>query len=199
MAFMSEPLLPPHGGYRNLKSFQVARLVYDLTVEFCDKHIGKRSRTHDQMVQAARSCVQNIAEGSVDSATSKKSELKLTGVARGSMEELRLDYEDFLRQSGLDAWGFGDPRRSELIGLRPATTGQVKEWVDYCVEESGLSGQGRQRFAIEVEANAILTLAVVTRSLLTKQLKAQAEAFESEGGFTERLHRIRTERRRSQA
>src|SRR5262245_33966864 len=89
-------LIPCHGGYRHLKSFQVAQLVYDVTARFCDRYVGKRSRTHDQMVQAARSGVQNIAEGSTASATSKKTELKLTNVARASLEELKLDYEDFL-------------------------------------------------------------------------------------------------------
>src|SRR3982751_2473094 len=100
---MSEPekLIPLHGGYRKLKSFQVSQLIYDLTVRFCDAYIHKRSRTHDQMVQAARSGVQNIAEGSQASGTSKKMELKLTNVARASLEELRLDYEDFHRQRSL--------------------------------------------------------------------------------------------------
>ena len=97
----NDALIPPHGGYRKLKSFQVAQLVYDLTVRFCDRYIDKRSRTRDQMVQAARSGVQNIAEGSEVSGTSKKMEIKLTQVARASLEELRLDYEDFLRQRGL--------------------------------------------------------------------------------------------------
>ena len=95
-----DPLIPQHGGYRNLKSFQVAQLAYDVTVRFCDRYIDPRSRTHDQMVQAARSGAQNIAEGSQASGTSKKMEMKLTNVARASLEELRLDYEDFLRQRG---------------------------------------------------------------------------------------------------
>ena len=77
-----EALIPKHGGYRKLKSFQVAQLVYDVTVRFCDRYIDPRSRTHDQMVQAARSGVQNIAEGSQASGTSKKMEMKLTNVAR---------------------------------------------------------------------------------------------------------------------
>src|SRR5947207_14037270 len=94
-------LIPTHGGYRNLKSFQVAQLTYDVTVRFCNRYIGKHTRTHDQMVQAARSGVQNIAEGSMASATSKKTELKLINVARASLEELRLDYEDFLRRRRL--------------------------------------------------------------------------------------------------
>src|SRR5229473_7676988 len=103
---MNEPekLIPVHGGYRNLKSFQVAQLVYDVTTRFCDRYIGKRSRTHDQMVQAARSGVQNIAEGSLASGTSKKTELKLVNVARASLEELLLDCQDFLRQRGLALW-----------------------------------------------------------------------------------------------
>src|SRR5215472_16746604 len=99
-----ENLIPKHGGYRKLKSFQVAQLIYDVTVRFCDRYIKKRSRTHDQMVQAARSGVQNIAEGSQAAGTYKKTELKLTNVARASLEELRLDYEDFLRQRRLPQW-----------------------------------------------------------------------------------------------
>ena len=106
-----EPLIPKHGGYRRLKSFQVAQLVYDVTVRFCERYIHYKSRTRDQMVQAARSGVQNIAEGSRASGTSKKTELKPANVARASLEELRLDYEDFLRQRGLPAWEHGDPRR----------------------------------------------------------------------------------------
>src|SRR5262245_63580973 len=94
---LNADLMPPHGGYRKLKSFQVAQLIYDVTVRFCDRYINKRSRTHDQMVQAARSGVQNIAEGSKASGTSKKGELKLTNVARARLNEVRMDYEDFLR------------------------------------------------------------------------------------------------------
>jgi four helix bundle protein len=96
-----EPLIPKHGGYRKLKSFQISQLVYDITVRFCERYVDRFSRTVDQMVQAARSGAQNIAEGSMASGTSKKTELKLTNVARASLEELRLDYEDFLRQRGL--------------------------------------------------------------------------------------------------
>src|SRR3990172_6578520 len=123
-----EPLIPKHGGYRKLKSFQVAQLVYDVTVRFCDRYIERRSRTRDQMVQAARSGVQNIAEGSQASGTSTKSELKLTNVARASLEELRLDYEDFLRQRGLPLWDKNDPRRADLIARRPATADDVAAW-----------------------------------------------------------------------
>lgn len=98
---MSESLIPRHGGYRKLKSFLVAQLAYDVTVRFCDRYVARSGRMRDQMVQAARSGVQNIAKGSLASGTSKKTEPKLTNVARASLEELRLDYEDFLRQRGL--------------------------------------------------------------------------------------------------
>src|SRR5213083_3475142 len=103
--------LRPHGGYRRLRSFQVTEIIYDGTVAFCDRFIDPRSRTHDQMVQAARSGRQNIAEGSQASGTSKKFELKLTSVARASLEELKLDYQDFLRHRRLDEWPRDDPRR----------------------------------------------------------------------------------------
>jgi four helix bundle protein len=110
----SDKILPRHGGYRRLRSFQSAQLAYDLTVRFCELHISKFSRTRDQMVQAARSGVQNIAEGSKASGTSKKTELKLTNVARASLEELLLDYEDFLRQRNLPQWDKDDPRALAL-------------------------------------------------------------------------------------
>ena len=111
----NESLLPTHGGYRKLKGFQVAQLAYDVTVRFVDRYIDRFSRTRDQMVQAARSGVQNIAEGSQASATSKKTELKLTNVARASLEELKLDYEDFLRQRGLVMWEADDGLRQKLV------------------------------------------------------------------------------------
>src|SRR5215467_8421257 len=129
-----EALIPKHGGYRKLKSFQIAQLVYDVTVRFCDRYIDPRSRTHDQMVQAARSGVQNIAEGSQASATSKKSELKLTNVARASLEELRLDYEDFLRQRDLPKWPPGHPALVRFKARRCTTLNDIRAWVE---EEQG--------------------------------------------------------------
>lgn len=209
-----EPLIPKHGGYRKLKSFQVAQLVYDVTVRFCDRYIEKRSRTHDQMVQAARSGVQNIAEGSKASGTSKKMELKLTNVARASLEELRLDYEDYLRQRGLALWAKEDPRRKKLVARRCATADEVAEWVQEVHRSyghDGLDGQtgpekGRaaSRQSIpsitsgfaEIAANAALILIGVACALLDRQILAQAETFVEEGGFTERLYRVRTARRR---
>src|SRR3954452_11184178 len=125
-----EPLIPQHGGYRGLKSFQLAQLVYDVTVRFCDRYIESRSRTRDQMVQAARSGVQNIAEGSQASATSKKTELKLTNVARASLEELRLDYEDFLRQRGLPLLPPDHPSLVRFKARCCATVEEVRLWVE---------------------------------------------------------------------
>jgi len=131
-----EPLIPKHGGYRNLKSFQIAQLAYDVTVRFCDLYISKRSRTHDQMVQAARSGVQNIAEGSQASATSKKTELKLTNVARASLEELRLDFEDFLRQRELPLWPPDHPALARFKKKRCSCLADVRAWVE---EEKALA------------------------------------------------------------
>jgi four helix bundle suffix protein len=206
-----EPLIPKHGGYRKLKSFQVAQLVYDVTVRFCDRYIDRFSRTHDQMVQAARSGVQNIAEGSQASGTSKKSELKLTNVARASLEELRLDYEDFLRQRGLSLWERQDPRRQDLIDRRPKTADDVAAWVrERYSGRSGLGGRSDPSAGSttstsstrispssysETAANAALVLIAAACGLLDRQIASQARAFEEEGGFTERLYRVRTERR----
>ena len=118
-------LIPPHGGYQDLQSFQMAEIVYDGTVFFCDRFINRRSRTHDQMVQAARSGKQNIAEGSMASGTSKKTELKLVGVARASLEELLVDFKDFLRQNGLPLWGKDHPKAREVRGLCYARIGLI--------------------------------------------------------------------------
>jgi len=200
---MSEPLIPKHGGYRKLKSFVVAQLVYDVTVRFCDRYVARSGRMRDQMVQAARSGVQNIAEGSLASGTSKKTELKLTNVARASLEELRLDYEDYLRQRGLRCWDRNDPRRVDLVARRFTKVEEVAAWVQ---DVHGAGRSARSAMSAEsassafstrpeIAANAALALIAVATALLDRQLAAQATAFEKEGGFTERLHRVRTARR----
>jgi four helix bundle protein len=101
---MSERFIPQHGGYKALLSYQKAEIVYDATVYFCEHFIDRRSRTHDQMIQAARSGKQNIVEGSMASGTSKETEIKLTNVARASLEELLVDYQDYLRTCGQVEW-----------------------------------------------------------------------------------------------
>jgi len=208
----SSDLIPLHGGNRKLKSFQVAQLVYDVTVRFCDRYIEKRSRTRDQMVQAARSGVQNIAEGSQASGTSKKTELKLTNVARASLEELRLDYEDFLRQRGLRQWPREDARRAELITRRPATGDNVAAWARDVRNgqhgQNGPRGQGKAgqksipstasttSTYSEISANGVLALITVACYLLDRQIAAQGKAFVEEGGFTERFYRVRSVRKK---
>ena len=199
-----EPIIARHGGYRRLKSFQLARLCYDVTVRFCGRHVPARSRTRDQMIQAARSGVQNIAEGSEASGTSKKTELKLTSVARASLEELLLDYEDFLRQRSLPQWPPSDPRRTSLVARRCQTADEVADWVreirDEALQRGCGYGSGQIPAAVpgypEIAANAALTLITVACSLLDRQLAALALAFTNEGGFTERLHRVRTTQRK---
>ena len=207
-------LIPVHGGYRKLKSFQVAQLIYDVTVRFCDRYVDRFSRTKDQMVQAARSGVQNIAEGSQASATSRKIEIKLTQVARASLEELKLDYEDFLRHRGLVQWERENPLRQALIDRRCATADEVAAWVIETAKKGGPSGQGGRngqdlegstgstrstlstKIYPELSANAALTLLAVACYLLDRQVERLAQDFEKEGGFTERLYRVRSSRRR---
>lgn len=204
-----EPLLPKHGGYRKLKSFQVAQLCHDVTVRFCARYIDARSRTRDQMVQAARSGVQNIAEGSQFSATSKKLELKLTQAARSSLEELKVDYEDFLRQRGLPLWPMDDARRQALVAKRCTSADAVARWIVELRRQDGQDGLKSPPTPsmksiksipppslAECSANAAHVLIGVAASLLDRQMAALASAFVAEGGFTERLSRVRRAHRR---
>jgi four helix bundle suffix protein len=178
-------LIPPHGGYRELKSFQHAELVYDGTVAFCDRCIDRRSRTHDQMVQAARSGRQNIAEASQASGTSKKTELKLVGVARASLEELLLDYQDFLRQRSLPLWPKEHPRAQAVRKLAYAQNRSYTTYRPYVESPEP-----------EVAANSLVWLIHQTNYLLDQQLRQLEQQFLTEGGFTERLYRVRSESRR---
>jgi len=184
----SNRLIPKHGGYRKLRSFQCAQEVYDATMLFCERFVEKRSRTHDQMVQAARSGVQNVAEASMASATSKKTELKLTGVARASLEELLLDYQDFLRQRGLRLWAKDSP---EALAVR----GRYKSDKS---DKSDLSDPYGIRVASpETAANTLICLINQASYLLHRQLQALEQAFLKEGGFTERLYQARSAARKS--
>ncbi len=177
----------PHGNYRVLKCFQVSEVVYDATVKFCNRFINPRSRTHDQMVQAARSGKQNIAEGSQVSAVSRKSELKLVGVARASLEELLLDYEDFLRQRGLKPWSLDDPTAQTVRRLAYAKDKSYASYSAY-VEQA----------PAEVAANTVLCLIHQARYLLDLHLERLGQEFLTEGGFTESLYRARKQARQRQ-
>ena len=180
-------LIPPHGGYRNLRSYQTAEIVYDATVVFCERFIDKRSRTHDQMVQAARSGVQNIAEGSMASATSKKTELKLTGVARASLEELLLDFQAFLRQRCLRIWAKDSP---EALAVR-------KKYLSDKSDRSDMSDPySLKTVSPEVAANMLICLINQASYLLGRQLQRLEQQFLTEGGFTERLYHARQQARR---
>ncbi|MBI4849924.1 MAG: four helix bundle protein [Nitrospirae bacterium] len=176
-------LIPPHGGYRELQSYKMSEIVYDATIVFCDRFIDRRSRTHDQMVQAARSGKQNIAEGSMASGTSKKTELKLIGVARASLEELLLDYEDFLRQRGLSLWG---KEHEQALAVRKLAHSKDRSYETY---------RTSIEYSPEMAANTLICLVHQTNYLLDQQLRALEKDFLKEGGFTERLYRVRAKAR----
>jgi four helix bundle suffix protein len=172
--------IPPHGGYENLLSFQKARIVFDGTVWFCGRYLEKRDRTYDQMVQAARSGKQNILEGSQASGTSKETEIKLTNVARASLEELLEDYRDFLRARSLRLWE-KDSREALFVrrlGSRADSTYETyKTYFDTRPPE--------------VAANILICLIHQTNYLLDQQLRQLEIDFLQEGGLRERMTRAR--------
>ncbi len=177
-------IIPPHGGYRDLMSYQMAEIVFDATDAFCKRFIDVRSRTHDQMVQAARSGKQNIAEGSMASGTSKKTEIKLMGVARASLEELLLDYTDFLRVQKVSLWPKDHPHAQKVRALCYEKSKTYQTYRTYIENENA-----------EIAVNTIICLIHQTNYLLDKQLRALEKEFVDEGGFTEKLYKVRTEYR----
>ncbi len=185
--------LRPHGGYRRLRSFQVAEIIYDGTVAFCARFVDKRSRTYDQMVQAARSGRQNIAEGSRASATSSQTELRLVNVARASLDEVLLDYEDFLRHRCLPLWSKSDRRTLEIRAMRTDGSDQT--------DRSATARYERYRPLIEkanaeTAANTLICLIHQANYLLDRQIRGLERQFVEEGGYSERLHAARLEERR---
>ena len=152
---------------------------------FCDRWIGRRSRTHDQMVQAARSGKQNIAEGSMASGTSKKFELKLVGVARASLEELLLDYCDFLRQRNLPLWEKNHQKAQQIRKLAFKNYRSYKTYRTY-IESA----------PPEIAANTMICLIHQTNFLLDQQLRQLEKQFLEQGGFTEKLYRARQSSKR---
>ena len=206
MTHQKEPpkIIPPHGGYRDLKSYQMAEIIHDATVVFCDRFIDRRSRTHDQlpakagkwkeqiMVQAARGLggragKQNIAEGSTASGTSKKTELKLVGVARASLEELLLDYQDYLRQHGLPLWGKDHPQARQVRGLCYKSYRSYSTYKPYTEAPA----------SAETGANSLICLIHQANYLLDQQLRAPEQEFLKDGGFTEKLFHARQQMRTS--
>jgi four helix bundle suffix protein len=197
--------LRPSGGYRELRSFQTATIIYDATYWFCERFVDPRSRTSDQMVQGARSGRQNIAEGSRAAATSSQTELRLVNVARSSLEELLLDYEDYLRQRHLRQWApdapealdvrrvwqnRSDPSDPPDRSARSALTDEERyvlyaEWLDH--EDPA------------IRANAVLCLINQANTLLNRQIEALEAQFIEDGGYSEQLATARlAERSRRQ-
>ena len=189
MSANQSSLLHAAGGYRTLRVFTLARLCYDVTVRFTELYIPSNSRTVDQMVQAARSGVQNIAEGSSAPVTSSRTELILTGVARASLEELRLDYEDFLRQHGVAQWQKGDLFYQEFTKRKISDMEQVRAFINWAMPLNIAHGKCTVQAAIV--ANGALLLINITCFLLTRLLEKQADDFKTSGGFSERMMQVR--------
>ena len=187
-------LIPPHGGYKKLVTYKLGNLIYDATVAFCARYLDRKDRTYDQMVQAARSGVANIIEGSEASATSKKTELKLTNVAKASQEELLADYQAFLRQHALPEWQ-SDSEQVQLIRqTRPETLHELRQLMAVLVsDQSDLSD--KSDIKLTVACNTMITLINQETYLLARQITKLAASFEQGGGFTERLYRVRSANR----
>ena len=181
---MPERFIPTHGGYEKLLSFQKARIVYDGTVRFCGRFLKSTDRTCDQMIQAARSGKQNIIEGSQASGTSKETEIKLTNVARASLEELLEDYRDFMRLRSIPEWppGHSYARKLRQLNRQPNA--------DYETFRKGI-----EHADPAIAANVMIGLIKLTTYLLDQQLRQLEAAFVREGGLRERMTRARLAQR----
>lgn len=181
--------LRPSGGYRKLRTFQIATIIYDATFWFCEKFIDPRSRTNDQMVQAARSGRQNIAEGSRASATSSQTELRLVNVARSSLEELLLDYEDYLRHRHLEQWHSDSPEALELRNVPrnydKTHQNNMTDLTDY--ERWELYSPWLDHERPEIRANALICLINQCTFMLDKQIASLEQNFVEGGGYSEKL------------
>lgn len=182
----TDGFIPAHGGYRKLFSYQKAEIIYDGTVYFTNRFFHKYDRTVGQMVQAARSGKQNIAEASMASATSKETEIKLTNVARASLEELQIDYEDFLRTKKLPLWDKEHRLVARLRELNISTPTPTYETFVKAIEHD----------SPEICANAMITLIKICTYLLKQQIKQLEIAFVKEGGLRERMTKARLEERK---
>ena len=179
--------LPQHGHYRNLRVYQVTEMIYDITFHFCQRFLQKGDRTIDQMVQAARSGKQNIAEGNQAAATSSETEIKLTNVAKASLEELLDDYEDYLRVRGLQQWGQLHPRYDAM--RQYARSKQIQK--DYASQI--------QKMNDEEIANLSITLIHQANYMLQRLLETMQDRFVKEGGIKERMLHARLDYRNNQS
>ena len=179
-----EGFIPKHGGYRNLISYQRAEVIYDGTIYFVKRFYRKPDRTIDQMVQAARSGKQNIAEGCMASATSKETEIKLINVARASLEELKIDYEDFLRTHKLQIW-----EKEHRLVARFREINRTPN-ANYQTFEKAIENENP-----EICANVMICLINIATYLLAKQIKSLEKDFLENGGLRERMTKARIESR----
>jgi four helix bundle suffix protein len=177
----AEGFIPVHRGYRNPFSYQKAEIIYDGTVYFTNRFFNKYDHTVGQMVQAARSGKQNITEASMASATSKETEIKLTNVARASLEELQLEYEDFLRTQMLPIWDKGHKLVARLWELNSSTPKPTNKTFKKAIEHE----------SPEICANTMITLIKITTYLLNQQIKQLETAFIKEAGLRERMTKAR--------
>ena len=175
--------LPQEGHYRKLNAFQLAECIYALTYDFAHKHLKAGDRTIDQMVQAARSGKQNIAEGSVDGVTSREMEIRLTNVAKSSMHELRLDYEDYLLTRRLTKWAVDDPRTRQTRSY--TRTHMQAQHYQHVVDTR----------SDETAANIAITMLHQFDVLITRLIEAQKQRFLDEGGIKEQMYRARMQAR----
>lgn len=175
----NKTFLPPAGGYRNLRAYRLSEIICDLTSIFAKTYIRSGSRTRDQMEQAARSGKQNIAEGSEASRTSKETEIKLTNVAKASLEELLLDYEDYLRQNKLQKWDVSHPR--------------IDRMREYLKSDAFMHNptQFASRLNAEEFCNVCITLINQTTYLLRRLIDRQQQQFLEQGGIKEQMYRAR--------
>ena len=177
--------LPQHGHYRNLRVYQVTEIIYDITYHFTQHYLEKGDRTVDQMIQAARSGKQNISEGNQAAATSSETEIKLTNVAKASLEELLNDYEDYLRVRNLPQWDARHPRYEKM--RQYARSRQIQQ--DYAATI--------QRMNDEELANLCITLIHQATYMLHKLLATMQTRFVTEGGIKERMYQTRLNYRNS--
>lgn len=177
--------LPQHGHYRHLRVYQVTEMIYDITYYFTQHYLQRGDRTVDQMIQAARSGKQNIAEGNQAAATSSETEIKLTNVAKASLEELLDDYEDYLRVRSLQQWGNLHPRYEKM--RQYARSEDIKK--DYAVKIQCMND--------EEIANLCITLIHQAMYMLHKLLVTMQNRFVTEGGIKERMYQSRVKYRES--
>ena len=180
---MDQRLIPRNSNYKNLLCYKKSMVVYDLTYLFCSRHIDPKDRTHDQMVQAARSGKQNIVEGCIDMATSTASGLMLLNVARGSLGELLEDYKDYIRVHGGEVWSVASKefKAMQRVGRQHSDS-------QYFIDIA----QSRNDITV---ANMVIVLIKQCDYLLYNLIEALTKKFTSEGGFKERMYHARVETR----